>query len=116
MWRRFHRRGMVRRTGEALMLDVERELKDLQRRVDALETRARRDLTRMLVVQDTTLDQVEEMNRRVAALELVVKASHASQSADIAGLKADMAALRRELPGMMADTLREVLAERDSVK
>lgn len=108
------------------MIDVE----ELERRVAALEASAKtdvpalkRDLRRILSLQDDELDQLEALNRRIAALELAVTANartaergfaetHARLDrveADVAQIKVDVSGLRRDLPAIIGDVLREVL-------
>jgi hypothetical protein len=127
------------------------DIEDLERRVAALEASQkteipalRRDIRRMLNLQDDTLNHLEELNRRVAANELTAAANaktteegFANVQAQIDGLreevrtqidglreevharidsvrgevKAYVDGLRCDLPGMIAETLREVLAE-----
>lgn len=103
------------------MIDVE----ELERRVAALEAGAKadvpalkRDLRRILSLQDDALDQIEALNRRVAALELAMTANartaergFAEQAEATASLKAQLESLRRDLPGLIAETLREVMKE-----
>lgn len=111
------------------------DIVELERRVTALECEMkaeRRDLLRMLGLQATTLDHLDELNRRVIANELVATANARTTErgfadvngrldrvesevgqvkAEVGNIKADVAALRRELPGLIAETMREVLRE-----
>jgi hypothetical protein len=67
----------------------------------------KRDLRTVLDNQDSTLAQLEEPNKRVAVVELTMKQIGAEQGA----IRSEMASMRDELPGMIAETMREVLKE-----
>lgn len=114
-------------------------LEDLERRVAALEAghktdiqALKRDLRRVLSLQDDMLEQLEELSRRVIANELAATANARATEAGFANVQAqfvnvhaqigaldvrlgrvetELSALRRELPSMMAETMREVLRE-----
>jgi hypothetical protein len=103
------------------------DIAELEKRVAALEAGAKtdipalkRDLRRVLSLQDDALEQLEELNRRVAVVELTVKGIDAKvddlaaamgremgvMRQELGEVKADVAALRRDLPGMLVDAIR----------
>jgi predicted nucleic acid-binding Zn-ribbon protein len=96
-------------------------LEELTRRVEALEAKQdrttddiaaiKRDMRKMALVQDDMLEGVDELRRRVAVVELEVKGLREELRREVGAVRAEQAALRRDLPGMMAETMREVLRE-----
>jgi hypothetical protein len=115
------------------------DIAELERRVTALEAGAqtdiqaiKRDLRKLAAAQDYTLEQIEVLNRRVAVFELETKGRFDKVDgrfdkvdgrfdkvdgrfdkveARLDRIEAEQAAFRRDMPGMIADTMREVLKE-----
>jgi polyhydroxyalkanoate synthesis regulator phasin len=108
------------------------DIDELERRVAALEPGMktdipafRRDLRRVLSSQDNLVELVEALNRRVAANELIatanartteqgfanmqaqINALDAKVEREIGQVKAEITSLRRDLPGMLVDAIRE---------
>ena len=115
-------------------MDVEAQIADLTCRVSALENTAKGQdrhnsrVTELLaeLKEDVALlrrhaistgQKVEDMDTRLGAVEGrlgKVEASLEGVRADIAALRRDLAdvtGLRRDLPGIIAETMREVLRE-----
>lgn len=61
------------------------------------------------------MNAIESLNRRVAALELSIKASARASELGFANMRAQIDDLRRDLPDMIASAMREVLAEREGL-
>jgi chromosome segregation ATPase len=126
-------------------MDVEAQIADLTRRVSALEKTAKeldRHNARVIEIltelkEDVALlrrhaistgQKVEEIDGRMAALEVRMDKLEARMDrlegrldkvevrlgkveAGLEGVRADIAGLRRDFPGIIAETLREVLRE-----
>jgi chromosome segregation ATPase len=98
-------------------MDVEAEIAELQRRVAVLEDEVKADRqfsVRMFGYIRELRDDVAVlrshamvMDGRVSRLEERM----ARVESDIAALRAEFTAFRQELPGMIAETMREVLRE-----
>jgi hypothetical protein len=105
------------------------DIAELERRVTALEAKTtrteeevssiRRDIRKLVGGVDYAIEEIGALNRRVAAFELETKEALARLGSDVNGLKSDVAqikgeqaAFRREFPGIVADVVREVLRER----
>jgi chromosome segregation ATPase len=116
-------------------------LDELERRVTALEDRQdrtadeisaiKRDLRKLALLHGDMLDQVEALNRRMAALELAVAANARTTEAGFANvqaqisaldakfearmgrIEAEQAALRRDLPGMLVAAIRDARSNPD---
>lgn len=102
-------------------------LEDLERRVAALEEARPADLRRAVAkigehVEETRLRmsaverQLDEIRRAMFEATAEAARRHGQLEAKIDGvrmeLKADIAGLRRDLPSIVAETMREVLKER----
>jgi uncharacterized coiled-coil protein SlyX len=112
-------------------MNVEAQIADLDRRVAALEktakaqdrhnarvaellTELKEDVALLRRHAISTGQKVEELEVRLAAVEAGlegVRGDLASVRGDLASVRADVAALRRDLPGIIAETMREVLRE-----
>jgi chromosome segregation ATPase len=112
-------------------MDVEAEIVDLKRRVTILENdvRANHDVSVKLfshirdmrddvalirthsVVTDKRLERLEERMDRVEADLTALKSEVKELRSDLTGLRSEFNAFRKELPGMIAETMREVLRD-----
>ena len=95
-------------------------LEELERRVDVLEQSRPADLRRLA---ETTFKLLEDTRERLSRVEIrlegvstalaILTANQAEMRAEIkagfARVDADIAGLRRDLPGIVADAMREVL-------
>lgn len=94
-------------------------LEDLERRVTVLEA-DRRDFTLVLARLDDLNDKVDRNFQRQVAFELETKAAFAELRSDVSkidrrldALQNDVSSLRRELPAMLAEALREALDRKE---
>jgi chromosome segregation ATPase len=112
-------------------MDVEAEILDLKRRMTILENevRANRDVSVKLfihiremrddialirshaVVTDKRMERLEQRMDRVEADLTALKTEVKELRTDLNGLRSEFNAFRKELPGMIADTMREVLRD-----
>jgi hypothetical protein len=108
---------------------------ELEKRVTALEAEMKVLRRDTLSLQSAAMEQMVELNRRVATFELTMKADLRALEEKFEGrmgkfesrmdrfegrmdrfeselgqVKAEQAALRRDLPGIVSDALREVLS------
>jgi chromosome segregation ATPase len=119
-------------------MNVEAQIADLDRRVAALEktakgqdrhnarvaellTELKEDVALLRRHAISTGQKVEDIDARLGALETRMGALEARMGKfetrmdklefGLEGVRAELAALRRDLPGMIAETMREVLRE-----
>jgi chromosome segregation ATPase len=121
----------IPRTPAKVNMDVEAEILDLKRRMMILENevRANHDFSVKLfihirdmrddvalirthsVVTDKRLERLEEridrLEQRVDKMDQRLE----RVEFDLSGLRSEFSAFRKELPGMIADTMREVLRD-----
>ncbi len=112
-------------------MDVEAQIADLNCRISALEktakgqerhnarvtgllTELKEDVAFLRRHAISTGQKVEDIDSRLGAVEVRLSAVEArleKVEAGLEGVRADIASLRRDLPGMIAETMREVLRE-----
>ncbi len=112
-------------------MDVEAEIAELKRRMTALETEVKEDrklsvrlfeylreiredvavLRTHAMVTDGRLKRLEDRIDRVEAELAAIRSELNALRSEFNASRAEFNAFRKELPGMIADTMREVLRE-----
>ena len=102
-------------------MEIAADIAELKRRVSALEEARdvtandiagiKRDLRKLAIVTDTLREMVDGLTTRIAALELEFKAFREETRTRFDRIEAEQVALRRDLPSIIAETVRDVLRE-----
>jgi hypothetical protein len=99
-----------------MAMDVEAEIRDLKRRVGEIEgsfgflSRQIGDVHRdLLAFQAQTEHRFERVEARIDRVETELRS-------EVGGVRSEVRGLRQALPGIVADSMREVLAEQRQQK